>query len=168
MRTSSNFFFSCTAAFFCMCWKGSITLFSFLALKYVKINDIFPHCCIDNLEARKTVVITARIRRTGEGTVFSLSVHTSTGGGVPWGTPFGTGWGYPPPPVGTGWGNPPPPSQKQQREHLLRGGWTFLLQMCLLQPEIQGTRSRLKHITQSNTYLNTLSSVRIGFLGVLK
>ena len=68
-------------------------------------------------------IFTARIRRMGEGTVFSLSVHTSTGGGVPdlaldgRGTRSSLGWGgYPIQPWMGGYpiqpwtgGYPPPP-----------------------------------------------------------
>ena len=73
------------------------------------------------------LLITARIRRMGEGTVFSLSVHTSKMGGgysvlpMGWRYPIpGQDWGYPN--SGPRWGVPPSqvrrrgtPSQVQDR-----------------------------------------------------
>ena len=77
------------------------------------------------------LLITARIRRMGEGTVFSLFVspHLDGGGGYPV-YPLPHDWmGYPPPhdwmgypPPHHDWmGYPPPPPQHS--EHLLRLGW---------------------------------------------
>ena len=86
--------------------------------------------CFTNLSLPWKKLITARIRRMGEGTVFSLSVHTPTGcWGLDGCPPVKTGSGYPP--SRTRWGTPhpgphaPPPGQEtdQHSEHLLRGGW---------------------------------------------
>ena len=85
-------------------------------------------------------IFTARIRRGFEGTVLSLSVHTSIGGVYP--HPVNGEEGVPPSqvrmgvprPLLAGWGNPPPKSSYPQLErhsvYLLRR--TFLKLLLLL------------------------------------